>query len=492
MITAFIYQQKDMSVITEKSHESWTTVMTSNYINNIYNSGDFFKLIRNSPNNYISEYASIYTSYPPGLLIIPLAIRAFSEKNIDTYDLIRLNLLFYALGIILLFYISDELLSHFSTSLINRNLYSTATVVVYATLPATLGYQVGMFNYEAIYNSYLLFFLYFTLRFGIYEFVKSHRALYFISGFLLCYTDWSGYFLLSLVFLYFLVIRQVKGRLLYQHLLLSVLPAIIAILLFMYQVIHSSSLSYITDKFLMRIGLTKSMDGGNIVSSDSNFMTIFSYIETYTVPGLFYVFIIGLVVALFVTWKTRKNIDFLVVPLVILPWSVLLKLFVFSGHTTGHTFSILGLTIPMVIISVSFVYVIFDIISKHGAITSKWYRNTYNIMFLMVVLASSIINIASYKDKFNLVRYYNEEALSHYKLIMDKNSILVTHGIALPSSPPQLAYLTGKNGVVYESSGKAKFDNVKKEHLVKGIPPDYLSKVTDNFTLLGGGLSLWK
>jgi len=491
-LSLYILNVKQFSKVTVPAHESWNSIMASNYVNNSYKNQDMFRLVRNNPSYLDSEHEVIYTSYPPGFIIAPLVLRYALDRDITVLDLRIINLFFYGLGAIFLYLISSKILSLFQIGRLCKSFFSILSVIALSSFPAVLGYQIEMFNYETSFNFYLLIFVFFATKYGINNFVINHKYIYILTSFLLCYTDWTGIFIVFFTFLYFIFQQKHILEYRYKYYLTLLSPGVAAIILFLYQVIHSSNIVYIFDKLILRLGLIESMENNTIIASDTNFLTILNYIETYFSSYYLYLFLFSLFFVILIFIKEKKKHDLLVIPVVILPISIIIKLVLFSNHTTGHTFSIILLSLPFALIGVGLFPLVLSFIGKYAVIGGGAINFSRNIVFLLI-LVTSIINLQSYGDKFERVTSYNQESLALFKLISDKESIVVTNKINLPVSPPQLAYIAGKNSLTERDFNSNKeLNNSKKEYLFLMPPPDYLKEKRGGLIDLGGGLFLWK
>lgn len=199
-----------------------------------------------------------YVSYPPGTFIPVFLFVKISHAH----DLIRLyetyNLLNHLVISLVLFLMMFMVVSYFKKTSIVNVLFSVIPSLIYLFTPPTLYWHQNVFFADQAVMMLFVLFAYLELRRFIYGKLSWPLEAFSVGlVFLGTLTDWLFVFVVfvAVILRIFFSIRPRDFRRILSGIMDLILPAVSAVVLFLYQIISTDSLPILISKFKARTGL---------------------------------------------------------------------------------------------------------------------------------------------------------------------------------------------------------------------------------------------
>ncbi len=464
-------------VVDARSHETWNTIMTLNYVGNIQRTGENFRLVRESPNNP-EVGTTTYNSYPIGTTLIPLLAEFLTDSDLTVGGLRRVSIAIAIINLPISFFAYFFVFIALGIRRTNASVFSVVGCAVVYSLPGMLVYQTLMWNYESSFNHYVPLLLLAFCALGQKKLTGSLAPVYIVLGALAALSSWAATLMFIWLALLNFLLSPANRREALRSSIIFLVPVLITFLMFFYQTLESTAFLDIVDKIIYRLTGIDTPLSAELPESNQTIFPMMSWFDTYFWEGAGWLLMLCLLVFPFLAIKIRKSpelFDKLFFPLIVAPAAIFFKLILFLNHTNGHTFSVIELIyfVPVLVFGTYFCLI-------HSSYPARLFDKALAVGALAASVPLIIVNYSHSKELLDPNRF---EYITEIRSILKKNqpNKLLTHNIHIGVTPPQLAYLVGRNGYPLACGEPETSDQISnvfsgQAHLLYAYsPPDCLT-----------------
>ena len=434
--------------------------------------------IMRTPNRPTIAGKTTYNSYPIGTTLLPLALEYVTNSELTVGDLRRVSVSIAIINLPICFFAYFFLFIVLGVRATTASVFSVVGCAVVYSLPGMLVYQILMWNYESSFNHYIPLLLLAFCALGQKKLTRSFAPFYIVLGALAALSSWAATLMFVWLALLNLVLSPESRQEALRSSIIFLAPVLITFLLFFYQTLESTAFLDIVDKIVYRLTGIDTPLSAELPQSNQTIFPMMSWFDTYFWEGAGWLLMLCLPVFPFLAFKIRKSpelFDRLFFPLIVAPAAIFFKLILFLNHTNGHTFSVIELMyfVPVLVFGTYFCL-----------IQSSYPARLCDKALAASALAASVpLIIVNYSHSKELLDPNRFEHVTEIRSILKKYqpNQLLTYNIDIGVTPPQLAYLVGRNGYPLtcgEAETADQISNVfsSQAHLLYAYyPPDCLA-----------------
>lgn len=492
-----VYMRKDWFGRPLDVHHEWLTAHSVCVTNNWLKEGALHLRFMHVLNPSSIEFETLldrkpYLSYPPGAFIpVYLIAKVINAKDLITlYQ--RYNIFNHFLISIILFLIMF-LIIEFSEN-INRHaiFFSIIPSMIYLFTPPTLYWHQNVFFADQAVILLFVIFVYLEIKnFLSGQLNRWNKLLLFTVVFLGALTDWLFIFVVFVAFLLRVLFsdKTTRFKQIVSHFRSLIIPAILSISLFLYQIIPLGYFTKVVGIYRYR-GFHASGEDGTVTNFFQQhfvkFGSGYGKILCLSTVLCFFALTIYYIFNKCRSWHNKSVI--VTVAYIYLIWLItlpcLFQVYFFQQHSIVHDFSALKWALPLSVIPFSVFPIIFIQEIKEYRYRKIITHGLY-ILWIILFLSGVIYKTAtSYKAFFGKGSDYNKKIGEMVKRNVTYSDICFAFSFDIPVAPPQRLAYSGKRvykieifsdakNMLYKfnkKSAKGKiFVHEKEFHELKGI-----------------------
>jgi len=391
-----------------------------------------------------------YVSYPPGTFIpVFLLAKIFNIKDLITlYQ--AYNLFNHLIISLILFLIMFQTVCYFRDISIFLIFFSIIPSIIYLYTPPTLYWHQNVFFADQAVIMLFIVFVYLEMKHFLYGRLNKWNELFFVFiVFLGTLTEWLFIYIVFVAFTLRILfkLKPMGFKQVITSNLNLIIPTLLTIILFFYQIFSIGSFNMLFDKFLVRSGLemreypivVNFLDQHFKVFGVRGYGKILCLSAAFCVLAfLFYYILIRLKVIRGNINDKMLDVYLYLICLSILP--CLLQVYTFQPHSIAHDFSALKWAVPLSLIPFGIMPIILSQLIKNH----KYHNSISWVMsFVVLILLIKVFNLTftNYKNFFSEGSSYNKKIGELVKRNTTYNDICFSFDFEIPVFPPQrLAY----------------------------------------------------